>query len=671
MTSSLVLGPGPKPLPGKKKKSSCVARERRTQINQTLCELGALLCPDQDRLDKLTVVRLAAATIKLHAFLKGVDQNRPCQRLQHQRPSLTRRFAKILDGFVIILSASGQVLYVSDSIKDSLEHSPHNIVGEYIHSLVHPDDHEEINRNLVKETSPVPESSFNSSSRKRKCTRESKSSSTIYHKSDKTMGGPISDSSDIDIEMGGTPHLPIGYDDLNSPDSNASLRVLHPLSKTLKRRFFCRMKCLQQRKFKRLVKNWGYKTVYCSGYQMYDIKESGSLTCKGFIGHVRPLQPPAIFEIPLVDGSFMTHHSLDMNYIFTDKRLQAALGYLPEEVLGQSIYNFVHNDDLERLSKFHKNLLDKGECISGYYRLAAHNNAGWVTIQSQANIIYNKKEHVTADYIVSINYIIGQTSPQMESSQLDRASSDTFTRSNVVVETVPRPVQISELLENGLFYTNTGEKAVPSQITRHTSQRRVEPSSGFYSTSLLQPARDPTTRDPHHYPSYVATPQVLYNPATFAREMELSSHNVTHVQRDVVQPVRVPIVRDLTHLSRDVTQIPRQRVQHDITEFINTSYHGPNTIPYFPTSLPPSELLDQRYSMRLGAPTTLYPECQTSSFTPPNIYPHQTSTLHHVTRQPQLHTTPSATPYIEHLHVGNYLRYLEDDHVYYDANRVS
>ena len=53
---------------------------------------------------------------------------------------------------------------------------------------------------------------------------------------------------------------------------------------------------------------------------MYDIKESGSLTCKGFIGHVRPLQPPAIFEIPLVDGSFMTHHSLDMNYIFTDKR---------------------------------------------------------------------------------------------------------------------------------------------------------------------------------------------------------------------------------------------------------------------------------------------------------------------------------------------------------------
>ena len=52
-------------------------------------------------------------------------------------------------------------------------------------------------------------------------------------------------------------------------------------------------------------------------------------------------------------------------------------------------------------------VLDKGECISGYYRLAAHDSTAWITVQSQANIIYNKKEHITPDYIVSINYIIG------------------------------------------------------------------------------------------------------------------------------------------------------------------------------------------------------------------------------------------------------------------------
>ena len=47
----------------------------------------------------------------------------------------------------------------------------------------------------------------------------------------------------------------------------------------------------------------------------------------------------------------------------------------------------------------------------------------------------------------------------------DQPFHDNFQiRSNVTVETVPRPVQISELLENGLFYTSTGEKAIPSQV---------------------------------------------------------------------------------------------------------------------------------------------------------------------------------------------------------------
>ena len=61
--------------------------------------------------------------------------------------------------------------------------------------------------------------------------------------------------------------------------------------------------------------------MFCNGHQLYEEREDGMLVCKGFVGVVRPLQPPAIFEIPLVEGSFMTHHSLDMKFIFTDKRL--------------------------------------------------------------------------------------------------------------------------------------------------------------------------------------------------------------------------------------------------------------------------------------------------------------------------------------------------------------
>ena len=54
--------------------------------------------------------------------------------------------------------------------------------------------------------------------------RESNKTSTVYHTSEKTPASLATSPSDIDIEMGGTPHLPIGYEDLNSPDSTASLR---------------------------------------------------------------------------------------------------------------------------------------------------------------------------------------------------------------------------------------------------------------------------------------------------------------------------------------------------------------------------------------------------------------------------------------------------------------
>ena len=72
-----------------------------------------------------------------------------------------------------------------------------------------------------------------------------------------------------------------------------------------------------------------------------------------------------------------------------------------------SINKLLINFSINEIYKLNFAVLDKGECISGYYRLAVQDSTGWVTVQSQANIIYNKKEHLTPDYIVSINYIIG------------------------------------------------------------------------------------------------------------------------------------------------------------------------------------------------------------------------------------------------------------------------
>ena len=44
---------------------------------------------------KMAVVMFDISLLYDSAIPAGVDQNRPCQRLQHQRPSLTRRFARV------------------------------------------------------------------------------------------------------------------------------------------------------------------------------------------------------------------------------------------------------------------------------------------------------------------------------------------------------------------------------------------------------------------------------------------------------------------------------------------------------------------------------------------------------------------------------------------------
>ena len=141
-------------------------------------------------------------------------------------------------------------------------------------------------------------------------------------------------------------------------------------------------------------------------------------------------------------------------------------------------------------------------------------------------------------------------------------------------------------------------------------------SLSFYPS--VHPHDSSRGAQPHQYPSYVITPQVIYNPDAFAREMELSTHTVSQIRRHTAatQPVRIPIVRDGTSLPLDIAMLPRDmtqrevaplprdsaslprdsaslpldvrhlpvpRVQHDISELNNASYPVPSSgTPYFP-----------------------------------------------------------------------------------------
>jgi PAS domain S-box-containing protein len=56
-------------------------------------------------------------------------------------------------------------------------------------------------------------------------------------------------------------------------------------------------------------------------------------------------------------------------YLYVSPACQVLLGYAPEELIGRSVYEFIHPDDMAALVEAHTSTLKIGEAYSGYYRI--------------------------------------------------------------------------------------------------------------------------------------------------------------------------------------------------------------------------------------------------------------------------------------------------------------
>jgi len=60
---------------------------------------------------------------------------------------------------------------------------------------------------------------------------------------------------------------------------------------------------------------------------------------------------------------FITRHGLDGKFSYIDQRATPLLGYLPQELLGTSIYEYLHHDDVEILASSHRKAIRKGNFV--------------------------------------------------------------------------------------------------------------------------------------------------------------------------------------------------------------------------------------------------------------------------------------------------------------------
>lgn len=332
----------------RKEKSRVAARTRRNREMHIFAELSAALPArkeDVDQLDKASVMRLAISYLRVRDVVSSLPQlETDHPKMQNpegmEEVSSELSYMKALDGFVLVLSQQGDIVYCSENISDHIGVSQMEIMGQSVFEFSHPCDHDEIREALRSSDNGRRDLLL-----RLKCTLTSK---------------------------GRNVHL-----------KSASYKVIHITGHVLKPDDNNKKESDDKK---------------ANGEDKKSLKE-GSLVAVG-----RLIPHPSNIEIPLDSKTFLSKHSLDMKFTYVDEALLNTLGFESEELVGKSLYDYHHAADTGSLVHQFKSLLSKGQCETGQYRfLAKTGGYAWVQTQATVITDKQQKpiSVVCVNYVIS------------------------------------------------------------------------------------------------------------------------------------------------------------------------------------------------------------------------------------------------------------------------------
>lgn len=378
----------------KKQNHSEIEKRRRDKMNTYINELSSIIpiCNTMHRkLDKLTVLRLAVQHLKT---VRGTVK--PFYECAYHPSFLTDQELKDLilqaaDGFLFVVGCDrGRILFISESVSSVLNCTQNDLVGQSWFDILHPKDVAKMKEQL---------SSMEPGPRERLVDA-------------KTM-------------------LPV---------KSQVQQGIYRLCSGARRSFFCRMKLkLPKRQIKdesdtssssissnkrksKLYPNKKYRVFQCTGYlkswipikledQEGDSDEiHTNMSCLVAIGRLQPniLEaniPSSLDNHPNIRQLlFISRHSVDGKFIFIDQRSTLVIGFLPQELLGTSFYEYFHHEDIPALAESHKTVLQNSEKITTQvYRFRCKENR-FIQLQSEWKAFKNPWT-LDIDYIIAKNTV--------------------------------------------------------------------------------------------------------------------------------------------------------------------------------------------------------------------------------------------------------------------------
>ncbi|CAL7951157.1 unnamed protein product [Xylocopa violacea] len=421
----------------RKEKSRDAARCRRSKETDIFTELAAALPvpPEQAaHLDKASVMRLAIAYLKVRLVVDSIPGPLAKSETLNQMDEM---FSKALNGFMLVLSSDGNIIYLSENVSDYLGVSQMDMMGQSVYEYSHPCDHDELRECLSSKPPENTEKRACSFFLRLKCTLTSKgrkvnlksASYKVIHCTGRLtyVRDPVSSSSETDDEERKSD------DEGSERDTGASLVLLG---------------------------------------------------C--------PIPHPSNIEIPLGRYTFLSKHSLSMKFTYADEKLAEYLGWSSEELVGQSVFEFYHALDNLALDKSFKSLFSKGQCETVAYRFLGK-RGGYAWVVTQATLIHCSKQQKPLS-VVCVNYVLSGVEHEDEvysARQLAVRDTENAVKSE-------EPVESNELVEPPPVRTQIKLQVLVNASKLGEEQRCSLPAAKpeLLAADSLTVGNEPTKKEP-------------------------------------------------------------------------------------------------------------------------------------------------------------------------------
>uniref|UniRef100_A0A672YRU5 Aryl hydrocarbon receptor n=1 Tax=Sphaeramia orbicularis TaxID=375764 RepID=A0A672YRU5_9TELE len=335
------------------------SKRHRDRLNGELERLASLLPFPEEvtaSLDKLSILRLSVSYLRAKNFFSVTLNSRngvnPAAKDEDGKSAGTLEtripegelLLQALNGFILVITASGTIFYSSHTIQDYLGFHQTDVMHQSVYELVHTEDQQELRRNLHWALNPPP---------------------------------PDSSSSLVT------------YNPEQLPPENSSF---------LERSFVCRFRCLLDNSSGFLALNLQGRLKFLHGQNHREENGGKTPLQLALFAIATPLQPPSILEIRTKNMIFRTKHKLDFTPMACDAKGKIVLGYTEAELrVRGSGYQFIHAADMLYCAENHVRMIKTGESGLTVFRLLTKENR-WKWVQANARLVYKNGK---PDYIIA------------------------------------------------------------------------------------------------------------------------------------------------------------------------------------------------------------------------------------------------------------------------------